>query len=73
MLPITFVAAASNVPLITPPIKGSALPRLMAPFSPNLVKRRKPAFWLIAITVLLEMFFMAFVVSYCANNNTDVF
>lgn len=39
---ITVVVATSNEPPMMPPTSGTALPRLITPFSPHFVRRRKP-------------------------------
>ena len=43
-LDMTMVEATSTPPPIRPPAMGTSLPRLIAPFSPNLVRKRKPIF-----------------------------
>ncbi len=56
MLPTILVETPSKVPPITPPTSGIILPKLIAPFSPNLVRSLKPTRLLIAVIVSLEMF-----------------
>ncbi len=55
MLPTILVETPSKVPPITPPTSGIILPKLIAPFSPNLVRSLKPTRLLIAVIVSLEM------------------
>ena len=53
MLPTILVETPSKVPPITPPTSGIILPKLIAPFSPNLVRSLKPTRLLIAVIVSL--------------------
>lgn len=57
MFPIVFVDTLSNVAPTTPPTSGIALPRLIAPFCPNLVISLNPTALFIAFIVSPEIFF----------------
>lgn len=54
-----FVTIPSTVPPIKPPIRGTALPRLTTPFSPNLVTSLKPTALFIDLIISPGIFLIA--------------